>query len=127
MRKRFREEKKIEKEKDKVDQGIKERYGLPADLKLIRPDEQSETEAKDEWKKGRRGLDLKRRRLAMDAPIVIPTAKSGSASSTGGSSALSALRLRILANSARRVQPLVGPLHTDSKLSGVVTRRKPVP
>ncbi|EIM90819.1 DUF572-domain-containing protein, partial [Stereum hirsutum FP-91666 SS1] len=53
VRKHFREEKKVEKQKEEVDNGIKARYGLDSDLVLIREDEDAVAAAKDEWKKGR--------------------------------------------------------------------------
>jgi len=53
-RKRFREEKKVEKAKEAADNVIKSRYGLPAELKLLEEDSGEADEAKREWLKARR-------------------------------------------------------------------------
>ncbi|KAG6821701.1 hypothetical protein H0H87_005728, partial [Tephrocybe sp. NHM501043] len=56
VRKRFREVKKVEQQKQKVDNHIKDRYGLPASLSLLEEDEATATEAKEEWARGKREL-----------------------------------------------------------------------
>lgn len=53
-RKRFRQEKKVEKAKEAADNVIKSRYGLPAELKLLEEDSGEADEAKREWFKARR-------------------------------------------------------------------------
>lgn len=53
-RKKFREEKKMEKAKEAADNVIKSRYGLPAELKLLEEGSSDVDEAKREWLKARR-------------------------------------------------------------------------
>lgn len=53
-RKRFREEKRVEKAKEATDNVIKSRYGLPAELKLLEEGSSEMDEAKREWLKARR-------------------------------------------------------------------------
>lgn len=53
-RKKFREEKKVEKAKEAVDNTIKLRYGLPAELRLLEDGSNEVDEAKREWLKARR-------------------------------------------------------------------------
>ena len=53
-RKKFREEKRVEKAKEAVDNAIKLRYGLPAGLKLLEDGSSDVDEAKREWLKARR-------------------------------------------------------------------------
>jgi len=119
VRKRFRAEKKAEKEKEAADEGIKDRYGLPETLSLLQEDDRTKSEAIQEWEKERREFELrensKRRRLASEG-ITISTSSttklsqsrpgsvqsSGSAVRLGSSSAVSSLRARILENTARR-------------------------
>ena len=55
VRQRFREEKKIEKQKLAVDNELKLRYGLPEALNLA-PDDEVRAEAKQEWERGREEL-----------------------------------------------------------------------
>jgi coiled-coil domain-containing protein 130 len=120
VRKRFRAEKKAEKEKKAVDDGIKERYGLPESLSLLQEDDQAKSEAIEEWEKGRRELEArentKRRRLESTAIPTSATAKlshlrptsklsSGSTVKRTSNSAVSSLRARILENTARHSDP----------------------
>ncbi|KAF8638704.1 hypothetical protein AX17_001999 [Amanita inopinata Kibby_2008] len=58
-RKRFREEKKIEKKEQKLDDQLKGKYGLPTSLTLIADDEMSRQEAHDAWERGRHELHLR--------------------------------------------------------------------
>jgi coiled-coil domain-containing protein 130 len=53
-RKKFREEKRVEKAKDAADNMIKSRYGLPTELKLLEEGPGEVDEAKREWLKARR-------------------------------------------------------------------------
>ena len=53
-RKKFREEKKVEKVKEAADNATKSRYGLPAELKLLEEGSNEADEAKREWLKARR-------------------------------------------------------------------------
>jgi coiled-coil domain-containing protein 130 len=52
VRKYFREEKKVIKEKERKDDELKERYGLPGEMKLV--DEKEVGEEAKEWEKERR-------------------------------------------------------------------------
>ena len=56
VRRRFREEKKVEKEKRRADELLKGKYGLPASLTLLEDDDKAKREARKEWEKGRRQL-----------------------------------------------------------------------
>lgn len=115
VRKRFREEKKVEKQKAKADDQLRGRYGLPESLKLIEDDEKARAEAKAEWERGQRELHLressKRRKLAVEV-VSVPsgsssqrpthiTSRSRSKPSTSSNS-LNELRARILATTARQ-------------------------
>jgi len=53
-RRKFRENKKVEKAKEATDNMIKSRYGLPAELKLLEEGSSEVDEAKREWLKTRR-------------------------------------------------------------------------
>ncbi|KDQ57254.1 hypothetical protein JAAARDRAFT_35881 [Jaapia argillacea MUCL 33604] len=110
VRKRFREEKKVEKGLQELDDSLKGKYGLPEELKLIRDDEGSKKEAKEEWEKGRRILreqSAKRRRIGVEIGSIPSSVASTSRhasktnSKASGSTALASLRTRILENTAR--------------------------
>jgi coiled-coil domain-containing protein 130 len=121
-RKRFRVEKKVEQARAEADKSLKEKYGLPAELTLERADDAgAAAEARDEWVRARAervGEDArKKRRLAMEAPVLpAPSRRTSAASSE--STAASSLRARILSNSARR---------TAAGSSGTSTLFPPVP
>lgn len=109
VRKRFREEKKIELQKEKADDQIKGRYGLPATLRLLEDDEQAKQEAQKAWleaKQEQQRLDRsKRRKLAVDIvsmPSSIKPKSTPSSSGTASTNTLSSLRARILENTARK-------------------------
>ena len=119
LRKRFREEKKVEKQKEEADNNIKARYGLPSELALLRDDDTSIQEASDAWAKARsnrvREETSKRRKLDLDKPLILSSARSssGSRNQSGSSSkvkpslpnsssdVVSSLRARILSNTSR--------------------------
>lgn len=107
VRKRFREEKKVEKLKQKADDELKGRYGLPETLSLVPEDDESRQAAKDEWDKGVRELEsrrqAKRQRTGLQGPL-----SSSSRKPTQSSGGLTSLRARILENTARRSLPRVG-------------------
>ena len=84
VRKRFREEKKVEKEKQKADDQLKHRYGLPASLTLLEDDAATTREAHEQW------LREKRRKV-------------GGPSQSKGS--LDTLRARVLGNKSRHSRP----------------------
>lgn len=102
VRKRFRTEKKVEKAKQAVDDGIKGRYGLPADLKLLEDGDAERAAAKEEWERAKREHQgVKKRKLGPEIVGLIPSAgssKAGPSSSTAASS----LRAKILGNTAKR-------------------------
>ena len=109
VRKRFREVKKVEQQKQKADEHIKSRYGLPASLRLSEEDEGTIKEAKEEWNRGRRELaakeSKKRRRLAVDI-VSIPSSSTSPLTVTARTSKpIDSLRARILENTARRTNP----------------------
>lgn len=117
VRKRFRQEKKVEREKKAFDDGIKERYGLPETLNLLQEDDKTKLEAIEEWGRGRREFEArentKRRRLESTAIPVISTSKiahlrpmstklsSGSTGNRDSNSVVTSLRARIMENTAR--------------------------
>ena len=121
VRKRFRAEKKVKKEKQAVDDLIKGRYGLPETLHLVDDDDDVKLEAKEGWEKGRRELGVrgaKRQRLSLgttslsdSSTFKIPHSRpiSSSPQSRSGQSndVVTSLRARILENTSRQ-----------SKLSG---------
>lgn len=110
-RKRLRAEKKVEQALAEADKTLKEKYGLPSELALERADDAgAAAEARDEWVRSRvarAGEDASRKRkLALEAPVLPAPPRRGSSSSvsleSAASSAASSLRARILSNSARR-------------------------
>jgi coiled-coil domain-containing protein 130 len=111
VRKKFREEKKVETEKRRLEDEMKGKYALPKELKLLEEGEEDVRAAKVEWEKGRREVrDGKRRRLGGEGlGMGAPARKSGSSSSANGVSckmeAVSMLRARILGNTVRQSAP----------------------
>ncbi|KAG6909976.1 hypothetical protein DXG01_013976 [Tephrocybe rancida] len=112
VRKRFREVKKVEQQKQKADDHIKNRYGLPASLSLLEEDEATTKEAQEEWARGKRELAAeesnKRRRIAVDL-VSIPSSSKGVqrrsksvAQKNSASNPVDSLRARILENTARQ-------------------------
>ncbi|GJE85587.1 DUF572-domain-containing protein [Phanerochaete sordida] len=115
VRKRFREEKKVEKEKQAEDSELKGRYGLPEELKLARDSKETEEQDREEWRRAKRELEeresAKRRRLDVTRTIPVQPTKrlpsssriaSAARSSSGQPSAAELLRARILGNTGRR-------------------------
>jgi len=74
VRKRFRQEKKVEKEKQAADDRIKGRYGLPETLRLVEEDDDIKSEAREGWRKGRKELEMrdrmKRHRLSLGTTMM---------------------------------------------------------
>jgi coiled-coil domain-containing protein 130 len=104
VRKRFRAEKKVEQARVEADKSLKEKYGLPSELALERADDPGITaEARDEWAKGLAARaeenTNRKRKLALEAPVLTPSRRGAS---TSTESAASSLRTRLLLNSARR-------------------------
>jgi coiled-coil domain-containing protein 130 len=111
----------VEKEKELVDDAIRERYGLPEDLKLLEDGDDEKAMAKDEWIRRRQELHLargvKKRKLEVRSIGLIGSSGSGSVSSS--SSAASSLKARILENTAKRSVAFNGssrPKPPDRKL-----------
>ncbi|TFK70304.1 DUF572-domain-containing protein [Pluteus cervinus] len=115
VRKRFREDKKVEKLKQKADDELKGRYGLPETLSLAQEDEESRQAAKDEWDKGVRELELrrqaKRQRMALQGPLS--SSSRTQTRSSGSSGGLTSLRARILENTTRRSLPRAGQTNSN--------------
>ena len=112
VRKRFRVEKKVEKEKQEADKELKGKYGLPEELSLVAAeDEDIRTQAKEDWLKGRQALqssqNAKKRKLVEIG--VVPSGPSSRAAPKAGPSSstdpVASLRARILGNTARREPP----------------------
>lgn len=112
VRKRFRTEKKVRKEKQAVDDLIKGRYGLPETLCLVEDDD-VKLEAREEWQKGRRELqmgDHPKRRLSLgtasvSTPNVLPSRPilpSSQSRRNPSNDAVTSLRARILENTSRK-------------------------
>jgi len=109
VRKRFREEKKVEKAKKQVDDGIKDRYGLPETLSLIEDDDKAAQDAREQWARGRRELELressKRRKLAVEITTFPSASSSRRPSKRANPNPIASLRARVLENSARQSNP----------------------
>lgn len=118
VRKRFREEKKIEQQKQKEDDQLKGRYGLPETLNLLKDDAATRQDARKEWLRSRqqhtRDERVKRRKL-LGRPISLPSSKhlGASGSTSSSSSTFNSLRTRILESTARQSNSL-----SRSKFSG---------
>ena len=142
VRKRFRAEKKIEKEKAAADDQIKGRYGLPETLTLVADDEEAKRVAEDGWRRARRELEDtesgKRRRLAADK-MIVPSAKASSSRLTVSASLLrsrgapsnsntaaSSLRARLLANTTRQSNPSGGDSDRTNSSTSFLVVQKPV-
>lgn len=84
IRKRFREDKKVEQKKRAADDNVKSKYGLPSTLSLVEDDEEARQEAKSEWDRARLAQSsresAKRRKLSTE---IIPIPSSSSASGSG--------------------------------------------
>ncbi|KAM6504419.1 DUF572 domain containing protein [Amanita muscaria] len=94
VRKRFREEKKVEKEKNRVDEMLKGRYGLPSSLALLEDDDQSRREAHEAWQKGQREFQQRQN-------LKRPRTSSSSSAASGSRSSLDSLRARVLSSRGR--------------------------
>ncbi|KAI0833728.1 DUF572-domain-containing protein [Trametes gibbosa] len=114
LRKRFREQKKVDKAREEADDRLKAAYGLPETLALTAEDEDSKTKAKEEWERARQALEAqnsaKRRKVGAELAIMprattsrtSPQSFQGSSSESRGGGAVSALRAKILGNTARQ-------------------------
>jgi len=93
VRKRFREEKKVELAKRQADEAIKGRYGLPETLRLLEEDEKAVQEARSQWLNRRLayGEQESKRRKVCSIP-----------SSSSSVNSVDSLRTRILQNTAKK-------------------------
>lgn len=115
VRKRFREEKKVEKEKTAADNELKGRYGLPEELVLQRETTETAQQDREAWLKAKSEMQeresSKKRKLEMVGitPRQLPKYALLSSRTTprasGSSSPADLLRARILANTARQKPP----------------------
>lgn len=132
VRKRFREEKKIDKEKKNADDSIKGRYGLPETLSLVADDEKVVSEAKEKWEMGRREIELregaKRRKLAVEITSIPSSrisarlsSKSPKPARASATNPVASLRARILENTARQSNPF--GRSTSGSSSGLVFKK----
>jgi len=145
VRKRFREEKKVEKRKRAEDDAVKGRYALPEDLTLVPDDDSIRDEARDEFAKARRDFladeDAKRRRLVAESgpPIfnkglpgsaglrgLTGRSRTSNAGSLGEIKALSSLRSKLLLSTSKRSDPFLQQSRSkppDAKALGVNLKR----
>jgi len=92
VRKRFREEKKVELAKRRADDAMKGRYGLPETLRLLEEDEKTVQDAKSQWANAVLEQESKRRKISSSAP----------SQSSSAINAVDSLRTRILQNTAKK-------------------------
>ncbi|KAL1949807.1 hypothetical protein VTO73DRAFT_8688 [Trametes versicolor] len=139
VRKRFREQKKIDKAREAADAQIKSTYGLPEALPLVAEDEETRTKAKAEWARARLVLEeedsAKRRKIGAEMSIMpssstsrlsTRTASSRSSGSSASGGAVSALRAKILGNTARQSASIGGSSRSkppETKTRGGLVRR----
>lgn len=108
VRKRFREEKKVEKVQQTADDELKGRYGLPEELKLARDDAATRQQDKVEWEKAKHELAMQERakRPRLETVGLVPrkllSSHPSGSRGTAKASAADLLRARILGNTARR-------------------------
>ncbi|KAF5359166.1 hypothetical protein D9756_003171 [Leucocoprinus leucothites] len=130
VRRKFREEKKIDQQKRKADDDLKGRYGLPASLSLLEDDAEAKEEAKSAWAEARQKLQsqegAKRRRIGGVDVVVTPSLSrpaSGSSSASSKSSSLDTLRTRILSNTAKNGSTAQSRLSASSSKSILPIRK----
>ncbi|KAF8526033.1 CWC16 protein, partial [Hysterangium stoloniferum] len=100
VRKRFREEKKVEKAIKAKDDEVKRRYGLPEALPLVRDDPGLDMEAKEQFKQARRKLLLE------------------DDSSSRRFSSKASLSSSLLRNTLRKVDPFTNNHERPSRANG---------
>jgi coiled-coil domain-containing protein 130 len=101
VRRKFREEKKIELKMQQSDDLLKGRYGLPTTLSLVEDGPVAIQEAKAQWEIGKQELQLResKRRKTVTETGLISSAKKPNSSKP---SPLNSLRTRLLQNTAKR-------------------------
>ncbi len=122
LRKRFREQKKVDKACEDADEALKSTYGLPEALALSKEDDESRSKAKEEWEQGRQAFEeresSKRRKLGAEVVGIVPRIPSSHTSGGSGQSSrhaggsgtkaikandpVSSLRAKILGNTAKQ-------------------------
>lgn len=118
----------MDKVKKALDDGIRGKYALPEDLKLVEDDEETKKDAKEEWEKGRRELRLqegvKRRKLGLEV-ATIPSSSTLSKSKVAPPDPVTSLRTRILGNTARQTDPFGSSRQKPPGMKGsaIVIRR----
>ncbi|KAF8072115.1 CWC16 protein [Lyophyllum atratum] len=132
VRKRFREVKKVEKRKQRADDHIKGRYGLPASLSLLEEDEVSRNEAKEKWAHAQREVAAEEsNKLAVDI-VSIPSSSSKATQPQRRKSTsrnpppknpIDSLRARILENTARQTNPFKSQLTGSKDDSRILVRK----
>ena len=120
VRKRFREDKRVEKEKQAEDDELKGRYGLPEELVMKRDDAETREQDREAWLKAKEELASRQRAKKPRLESIPITARqlpkshshisrSASSSRASGSSsqpsAAELLKARILGNTGRRKLP----------------------
>ncbi|KAJ7903898.1 hypothetical protein B0H13DRAFT_1558715, partial [Mycena leptocephala] len=106
VRKRLREEKKMVKKA--TDDEIKSRYGLPETLNLVRDDDNTGEDAKQQWARARGEMELranrKRRRLAVEITTIpsSSTARRAVIKELPKTNPVTWLRARVLENTAHQ-------------------------
>ncbi|KAG1796707.1 DUF572-domain-containing protein [Suillus plorans] len=97
VRKRFRAEKKIEAQKRADDDTIKDKYGLPEELKLVEDDAEAKHQARDEWARAR--MDYETERNSKRPRLSISSSPGSQSRPT--LDPVSSLKARILDNTRR--------------------------
>ncbi|KAH9943710.1 CWC16 protein [Amylocystis lapponica] len=122
VRKKFRQEKKIDKEKQRLDESLRDRYGLPEALALAAESEESRAEAKEQWLIEKQMLQSQKsaeKKMLFPETGILPRASSSRptvqklssdrSSRLGGKTSTSAvlsLRTRILENTAKQTRAM---------------------
>ncbi|KAG8935519.1 hypothetical protein FRC02_007878 [Tulasnella sp. 418] len=128
VRKKFREEKKVEKRQQEADDNFKDKYSLPADLNLVSADEVRE-EARDTWAKRKKEFEIEdaaRKRRLQDRVRIGDSSVPKLPSRTTSSSQKQKLATTILMNSLSRSDPFATSSGTKPNKSlnlGIVPRR----
>ncbi|KAF7327614.1 hypothetical protein MKEN_00340600 [Mycena kentingensis (nom. inval.)] len=115
LRKQFRTDKKVETAKKQADDKIKDRYGLPEDLRLVADNDEAVQTAKEEWERGRRERELKERQKQRTLAVEVtslPSAAGPIRQPKRGkpiSNPVASLRAKLLENTARNSNPFGRP------------------
>ncbi|KAH8831301.1 DUF572-domain-containing protein [Flagelloscypha sp. PMI_526] len=105
LRKTFREEKRVELKRKAEDDALKDKYGLPKEMKLDRETDETVKEAKEEWVKARAHVENEERqakRRRMSHPHASISSMLRKSPHPKDNSVLASLRARVLENTARK-------------------------